>query len=89
MTMGRIGLPELEVLIVLMFVFTGAIAIYFLPTIVAVKRGKRNRTSIIMVNVLLGWTFIGWVVALVWAFATDTVDVIAVPQVASIGRRRG
>jgi len=42
--------------------------VYFLPIIIALARHKRNITGIILVNVFLGWTFIGWVVALVWAF---------------------
>ena len=43
------------------------IALYLLPTIVAVARGKKNILGIVLVNVLLGWTFIGWIIALVWA----------------------
>ncbi len=44
---------------------------YFLPTIVAFARSKRDTTSILLLNLFLGWTMIGWVVALVWAFKTD------------------
>ena len=43
------------------------IALYLLPTIVAVARGKKNILGIVLVNILLGWTFVGWIVALVWA----------------------
>jgi hypothetical protein len=43
------------------------IALYLLPTIIAVAKGKRNILGIVLVNVLLGWTFIGWIIALVWA----------------------
>ena len=46
------------------------LAIYFLPTIVG--RNKRNATAILMLNLFLGWTVIGWVIALVWAFTNDT-----------------
>lgn len=56
-------------------VFALLIAIYFLPTIVAVRRNHRNRTPIILVNIFLGWMFIGWVVALVWAFTSNTESV--------------
>ncbi len=41
---------------------------YFLPAFVAFMRGHQNTVAIFLVNLLLGWTFIGWVVALVWAF---------------------
>ena len=44
---------------------------YFIPTIVALIRGKKNKGSIIVVNVFLGWSVIGWVVALAWACGSD------------------
>jgi hypothetical protein len=46
---------------------------YFLPTMVALVRSKRDKLSIFLLNFFLGWTLIGWVVALVWAFKTDAV----------------
>lgn len=48
-----------------------AFAMYFLPSIVALIRSKRDISSILVLNLLLGWTMIGWVVALVWALKTD------------------
>lgn len=44
-------------------------AVYFIPTIVA--RGKRNFGAIFALNLLLGWTVIGWVGSLVWALTND------------------
>ena len=41
--------------------------LYFVPTIVAYSRKVPNMMSVIVVNVFLGWTFIGWVVALAMA----------------------
>ncbi|MEM5314196.1 superinfection immunity protein [Paraburkholderia sp. JHI869] len=43
------------------------IALYFSPTIVAFRRKLPNRTAILVLNLLTGWTFLGWVVAIVWA----------------------
>ena len=43
------------------------IALYFLPLIVAQARGHRQTTAIFILNLLLGWTLLGWVAALVWA----------------------
>jgi hypothetical protein len=40
---------------------------YFIPSIVAISRGMHNKGSVIVVNVFLGWTLIGWVVALAMA----------------------
>jgi hypothetical protein len=47
------------------------LAIYFFPTIIAAARGKRNSGAIFVLNFFLGWSFIGWVVALVWALTHD------------------
>jgi hypothetical protein len=44
---------------------------YFLPSIVAAARSKRDLVSIFVLNLLLGWTAIGWVIALVWALKVD------------------
>ena len=48
-------------------VFILSLALYFLPTIIALLRGHRNALAIFLLNFFLGWTFIGWVVALVWS----------------------
>lgn len=47
------------------------IAVYMLPWIVALMRHKRSTAGIFVCNLFLGWTLIGWVVSLVWAFTTD------------------
>ena len=44
---------------------------YFIPTIVAINRNMHNKGSIIVVNVFLGWTLIGWVVALAMACGSN------------------
>ena len=41
--------------------------IYFLPTIIAGARENKDGGAIAALNLLLGWTFIGWAVALVWS----------------------
>lgn len=43
------------------------LTLYFVPSLVAVSRKHHNEGAIFLLNLLLGWTFIGWVVALVWA----------------------
>lgn len=39
--------------------------VYFIPAIVG--RKKANFTAIFVLNFFLGWTLLGWVIALVWA----------------------
>lgn len=46
----------------------GAVVMYFVPAIVAGAFKHPNATGIGVLNFFLGWTVIGWVVALVWAF---------------------
>jgi hypothetical protein len=48
---------------------------YFLPSLIALARSKRDILAIGLLNFFLGWTLIGWVVALVWACKTDAVVV--------------
>lgn len=45
--------------------------IYFIPSLVANKRQHIQKTSILLLNIFLGWTFVGWVVALIWATLKD------------------
>lgn len=40
---------------------------YFLPSLLASRRKNHNSTAIFVLNLLLGWTAIGWIVALIWA----------------------
>ena len=41
--------------------------LYFVPTWIAGARNHHNQYAILALNLFLGWTFVGWVVALVWA----------------------
>ncbi|HAN96989.1 MAG TPA: superinfection immunity protein [Planctomycetaceae bacterium] len=45
-----------------------SLVIYFIPLMVALLRGHHNTLAIGALNVFLGWTFLGWVIALVWSF---------------------
>lgn len=47
--------------------FVCGVAFYFMPCIEANLRQQRNFVSIALVNVFLGWTLVGWVVAMSWA----------------------
>lgn len=46
-------------------------AMYFLPSIVALARSKRDLLAIFLLNLFLGWSVIGWIVALIWAAKSD------------------
>lgn len=49
------------------FMFLVLIAIYLLPSMLAVYRNCESALWIAMTNVLLGWTIFGWIIALGWA----------------------
>ena len=43
---------------------------YMLPWAVAATRGKLNSGAIFWLNLLLGWTVVGWIIALVMSFSS-------------------
>lgn len=51
------------------FIVVAALCVYFFPSIVAILR-RVNIGQVIVINLFLGWTFIGWVSALVVACAS-------------------
>lgn len=57
-------------------IFGFGFILYFLPAIIALARSKRDAVSILVLNFFLGWTAIGWVIALVWALKQDVPVVI-------------
>ena len=52
-------------------VIAAIIFFYFLPSIIALFRGKKNVIAIMALNFFLGCTVIGWVVSLVWSLSAD------------------
>ena len=51
------------VIITLMF------AAYFLPSLIAFLRQHKNKLAIFLLNLLLGWTALGWVGSIIWSVA--------------------
>jgi hypothetical protein len=52
--------------LILFLVVIGAL-FYLLPSAIASIRQAEHLGAIIIINVLLGWTVLGWLAALVWA----------------------
>lgn len=48
------------------------VCFYFLPSIVASQRSHPSAAGIAVLNLFLGWTLVGWVVALVWAVSSGS-----------------
>lgn len=51
-----------------------ALSFYFLPIIIAAKWKHPQILPIAVINILLGWTIIGWIVALVWSVSSSKVS---------------
>lgn len=49
-----------HMIVAIVFVF-----LYFLPSFLSINR--KYKEGIMLLNLLLGWTFLGWVGALIWA----------------------
>jgi hypothetical protein len=59
--------------------FAFALALLFLPTLVARSRNHPNTLPIFLVNLFFGWTFVGWMVALIWACTRPARSVFYAP----------
>jgi hypothetical protein len=51
----------------------GAALAYFLPGLLGLLRKSNRLNAIFLLNLLLGWTVVGWVVAFIWAIGGDSV----------------
>lgn len=49
------------------WIFLISLISYFLPTIVASFRSAKRRALIFAINLVFGWTIIGWIATLIWA----------------------
>ena len=63
----------------IMMIGIGIVA-YFIPGIIAGVRRHRKASLIFLVNLFLGWSVLGWIFALVWAFRANTpAEAVSVP----------
>jgi Na+/H+-dicarboxylate symporter len=68
----RIGITELGILIIPFLI------IYFIPTMIVFSRNSPNKIGVFLLNLFLGFTFIGWIVALIWAFSSKAKTTIII-----------
>ncbi len=59
------GFLMLLAILLLILLVIGGIVLYFLPSIITYKKGHANKGIILLINFLLGWTFLGWAGCLV------------------------
>lgn len=51
--------------LIMLFIIIG---VYLLPSIVAICRRAYYSAATIIINIFFGWTFLGWVIALILSF---------------------
>ena len=44
--------------------------LYFIPAMTACARKHHSKEAIFALNIFLGWTCLGWVVALIWSLTS-------------------
>jgi hypothetical protein len=49
---------------------------YLIPALIATLRGHQSVGGIWALNLFLGWTFIGWVLALAWSLSATSHKVV-------------
>jgi len=52
--------------------FLCGVAMYFMPAIVAHHRQHVSSGKIFLINLLLGWSVVGWIVCFAWACSGNT-----------------
>jgi len=76
------GESALSLMLLLVILFVGFL--YLLPSILTFTRKKDNKVAILLLNIFLGWSLIGWIISLVWAVSKDTpAQQVVVQQTAS------
>lgn len=61
---GNLSVSQVVLLVIALFL---VLAFYFLPTIIAIKRKSPHTTAVVVLNLFLGVTLLGWIIALVLA----------------------
>ena len=61
----------MEAIMGIILICTGFL-LYFLPAFIASNRDHVNVAAVAVANLFLGWTFLGWVLCLIWALTNNT-----------------
>jgi len=58
--------------VLFLILFGAAVVGYILPGIIASLRSHHNSVAIWVLTILAGWTFLGWLIALIWSLTNST-----------------
>jgi hypothetical protein len=81
--MEKFGAAELMILLI------PALILYFVPAILAISRNHNNKVGILLLNIFLGWTFIGWIAAFIWSLSSPARQTVVVNNNYSEADNRG
>ena len=59
--------PSLQHSLIIAIIAAFCLLFYFIPTFVAYNRSHQSKLAIFFMNLTLGWSVIGWIVALIWS----------------------
>ncbi len=66
------------ILLTILFLITWAFIafiVYFIPFVIAYIRRHENLWIIGLLNLTVGWTFLGWLASLLWALNSDIKEI--------------
>jgi len=67
-------------ILLLLALAVAAILLLLVPWFIARKRGVATRGWLLLVDVLFGWSVLGWFVCLLWAVLGETEDVVSIRE---------
>ncbi|HTH62035.1 MAG TPA: superinfection immunity protein [Paraburkholderia sp.] len=70
--------------LVLAAALAAALGLYFLPALIADRRHRADLLTIALFNAVLGWTVVGWLLALAWSLQRNPPSDLA----AQVGAQR-
>jgi hypothetical protein len=59
--------PSVQNSLIIAIIAVFCLLFYFIPTFVAYNRSHQSKLAIFFLNITLGWSVIGWIVALIWS----------------------
>lgn len=54
-----------------LLIFLFFVYLYFLPTFKAIKKRRKDKFWVFLINLIIGWTILGWLGCLVWVAQND------------------
>ena len=65
------------------FIVFLSIFVYFIPTIIAHRKNHKDTKLIFIINLLSGYTIIGWIISFIWAFSSFKIKkILKTPTIA-------